>query len=209
MWQGKLRENVCDWRLRRRDWNSSGMNAAVQVFCQRMCKIWLWCGKKMSNTKKSMEWRCQSFNPHLYSENIGIQTVVVVWKASWMSVPRYNNTFFRTLMFVKLVILKRQQLITSVSFLGTYHSEHSLEARLTWHGIIMLPTLGSHFTNLIMLIMSWSSWVSDSTIKAPSSSLTAEFSRRTRTLYVHLCNLSPAWSTSWSAECITCSYMFF
>ena len=53
MWRGKLRENVCDWRLRRRDWNSSGMNAAVQVFGQRMCKISFWCGKKKAQHKKN------------------------------------------------------------------------------------------------------------------------------------------------------------
>ena len=164
-------------------------------FGQRMCKISFWCDKKKAQHKK------------INGMNMPIIRSPVVFRKHWGSKScgclkrklhgcRFHGTatnrinrnrrwpFLGRWCLAKLVILKRQQLITSVSFLGTYHSEHSLEAHLTWHGIIMLPTLGSHFTNLIMLIMSWSSWVSDSTIKALSSSLTAEFSSRTRTLYV-------------------------
>ncbi len=78
MWQGRLRENVCDWRLRRSDWNS-GMNAAEYILCaslcQRMCKISFWGDKRNSQHKKINGMKRQSFDAHSYSENIGTGTV--------------------------------------------------------------------------------------------------------------------------------------
>ena len=75
MWQGRPRENVCDWRLRRSDW-SSGMNAAEYILCaslcQRMCKISSEEIKEIPNTKKSMEWNANHSMPTRIQKTLGL-----------------------------------------------------------------------------------------------------------------------------------------
>ena len=62
------------------------MNAAVQVLVKECAKSDSDVVRKKPNTKKSMEWKCQSFNPHLYSENIGIQSNTCGCLKSFMDV---------------------------------------------------------------------------------------------------------------------------